>query len=68
MPQQPHCSLCSGELVREQKVEISVSPYPQCFTLAWVCRDCSAAFPIALGEGGIIRTAKPLYEHGRRLT
>ncbi len=26
-----------------EKVEISVSPYPQHFTLAWVCRDCSAA-------------------------
>ena len=65
MPQQPHCSLCSGELVREKNVEISVMPR-QRYALAWVCRDCSAAFPIALGEGGIIRTAKPLYEHGQR--
>jgi len=60
--------LCRGELVREANVEVSVTPHPQHYALAWVCRDCSTAFPIALGEGGVIRTAKPLYEHGRRFT
>jgi hypothetical protein len=32
------------------------------YTLAWVCTNCSAAFPIAVGKGGVIRKAQPLYE------
>ena len=53
-------------MVREKKVEISVTNGPQTFVLAWVCTQCSAAFPIAIGSGGIIREAKPLYERGVR--
>lgn len=66
MANDPRCSLCQGRLVRETKVEVSVIHSPITYPLAWVCSDCSTAFPIALGAGGIIREAKPLYEHGRR--
>jgi len=66
MANEPRCSLCQGRLIREKKVPVSVIHSPITYPLAWVCTDCSAAFPIALGSGGIIRKAKPLYEHGRR--
>lgn len=68
MPNTPTCSLCTGPLVKEKKVE--VDPAGQHtglrFALAWVCCHCSTAFPIALGSGGIIREAKPLYVDGVR--
>lgn len=34
--------------------------------MAWVCVDCSATFPIAVGSGGVFRKARPLYEDGQR--
>ena len=37
------------------------------YTLAWVCRQCSTAFPIAIGKGGVLRKPKPLYEDGKRV-
>lgn len=64
----PRCSLCEGDLVREKGVTIQAGgSNVLAYTLAWVCKDCSAAFPIAIGEGGVLRTAKPLYERGRRI-
>jgi len=68
MANEPRCSLCLGRLVREKKVDVSFTRTAITYPLAWVCTDCSAAFPIALGSGGIIREAKPLYEHGQRRT
>ena len=66
MANDPQCSLCQGRLVREKKVSVAVVRTPMTYALAWVCRDCSAVFPIALGSGGIFRKPKPLYEHGQR--
>jgi hypothetical protein len=67
MQEQPSCPLCRGDLVREQGVDIKVSgPGMLSYELAWVCERCSAAFPIAIGKGGIIRKARSLYEDGSR--
>jgi|GEM_PF-2685636 len=60
------CTLCQGRLVQETKVQLAVVNSPIRVALAWVCTQCSAAFPIAIGSGGIIRDAKPLYERGVR--
>ena len=65
MRKEQHCSLCQGKLVREEDVVIQVNALS--YTLAWVCTECSAAFPIATGKGGIIRRASPLYEDGKKL-
>lgn len=62
---QPRCSLCSGELTKETNVDLM--PGALVWALAWVCTDCSAAFPIALGQTAARnRTAKPLYEDGKK--
>jgi hypothetical protein len=66
MATEPRCSLCQGRLAQEKKVEVSVTHGPINYPLAWVCTQCSAVFPIALGSGGLIREAKPLYRDGVR--
>ena len=67
MTQDPICSLCQGPLVREKSVTIQAGGSNiLSYTLAWVCRHCSAAFPIATGKGGVIREAQPLYADGKR--
>jgi hypothetical protein len=66
MANEPRCSLCQGRLVQNKKVEVSVMNSPIIYPLAWVCIRCSTAFPIALGSGGMIREAKPLYQDGTR--
>ena len=68
MPTTPTCTLCSGTLVREEKVTIQAAGSNVIvWTLAWVCTSCSAAFPIATGSGGFVRKPTPLYENGFRL-
>jgi hypothetical protein len=37
------------------------------YTLAWVCSECSAAFPIAVGKAGLIKKPGPLYGDGGKL-
>jgi hypothetical protein len=62
---EPTCPLCAGSMEREKSV--FVGPNVQHFTLAWVCTHCSAAFPIAVGKGGLVRKAQPLYDRGNRI-
>ncbi len=64
---EPTCVLCSGRLVEETQVTIQAGGSGVlCYTMAWVCTNCSAAFPIAIGSGGVIRKPRPLYEGGKR--
>jgi hypothetical protein len=63
MRKRPVCPLCSSRLERHEEVVIEVAASDGLtFSLAWVCTDCSAAFPIAVGKGGLIRKARPLYQ------
>jgi hypothetical protein len=61
---EPTCPLCGGRMEREKNIAIQVNVY---FALAWVCTHCSAAYPIALGKGGLVRAAEPLYDRGKRI-
>lgn len=66
MRKNPTCSLCSGRLERHEEVMIQVGGSSGLtYTLAWVCTDCSAAFPIAVGKGGLLRKAQPLYKDSK---
>ena len=58
------CSLCNGELSREENV--CVSTVQLVYSLAWVCTDCSAAFPIAISSFGMFKKPKPMYEDGKK--
>ena len=65
---EPCCGLCSGRLALERDVVVCPGSYgPVLYTLAWVCTNCSAAFPIAIGKGGVIRPPEALYQNGRRI-
>ena len=61
----PTCVLCQGELACLEKVHVTRSDGAVAdYYLAWVCKMCSAAYPIAVRPkffGG----AKPLYEDGK---
>jgi hypothetical protein len=59
---EPTCSLCQGSLTQERAVQGEMFSY----TLAWVCKDCSAVFPIAVGTGKVLGKPKPLYTGGKR--
>jgi hypothetical protein len=60
----PTCPLCGGVLAVEKYVYISYER----FSLAWVCTQCSAAFPIALGKWGFLgQNPQPLYAWGERI-
>jgi hypothetical protein len=62
MGRDPVCPLCSGRLERQRDVTIQAGgSNVLAYTAAWVCADCSAAFPIAVGRGGVSRGARPLY-------
>jgi hypothetical protein len=63
MKNKPKCTLCSETLVLEKKVGIHVQA---AWFLAGVCTNCSAAFPVAIGEGGLVRPPTPLYVDGKR--
>jgi hypothetical protein len=62
---EPKCSLCGGRLVKEQNVLIAGFP-GQALRSAWVCVECSAAFPIAVRITWWSSTQAPLYEGGKR--
>jgi hypothetical protein len=63
MATEPKCSLCTGQLVRER--EVAVGHDQAELSLAWVCTQCSAAFPIAVRQS-IMRSFDPLYADGKR--
>ncbi len=63
MGKDPVCPLCSNRLERQEGVKIQAGgSNVLTYTLAWVCTNCSAAFPIAVGKGGVFRKARPLHE------
>ena len=66
MQREPACSLCGGRVVRESNVPVTpgISLY---FSLAWVCTQCSAAYPIAVGRRHFRVPSEPLYADGRRI-
>jgi hypothetical protein len=66
MQKEPICTLCGGQLVRESNV--SVTPgLSLFFSLAWVCTQCSVAFPIAVGVRHFRIPCEPLYQDGKRV-
>jgi hypothetical protein len=66
MQREPTCGLCGGRLVRESNV--SVAPgLPLYFDLAWVCTQCSAAYPVAVGRRRFRVPSEPLYQDGKRI-
>ena len=65
MPKTGKCPLCAGELKYNRNVTIWPGGAGRLqYPLAWVCVDCSVAYPIAIGSGGIVRKPRPLYEDG----
>ena len=65
MSSEPRCSLCSGQLAKENGVVVAVSLLS--YTQAWVCIQCSAAFPIAVAHKSVLGQFEPLYTDGKRL-
>ena len=65
MSSEPRCSLCSGQLVKETGVVVAVSLLS--YAQAWVCTQCSAAFPIAVAHKSVLGQFEPLYTDGKRL-
>jgi len=65
---EPTCPLCSGRLVRERKVKIGgEADGGPMYRLGWVCRECSAAWPIAIKTEGVFGTKEsPLFHRGER--
>jgi len=66
---EPTCALCSGALVEEKKVIVGIGEGSGNlrYRRAWVCRECSAAWPIAVKtEGVFAKTSKRLYRRGAR--
>jgi RNase P subunit RPR2 len=67
MIKEPVCQLCSGMLVTESNVTVQQgggSSYA--YILAWVCKNCSTASPIAVGSAGVFKGWKALWEKGVR--
>ena len=67
MAKEPKCQLCSGELVKESNVSIQdQAGLTVDYFLAWVCKDCGSAWPIAAHRKGIIKNWNPLWQDGKR--
>ncbi len=68
MSTEPICPLCSCAVVREENV--SVSPYwidPTVYSLAWVCKNCGACWPIAVAQTGLVkRRSHQMWHEGNR--
>lgn len=62
MKKNPTCPLCSGRLERHEEVVVEFATDGAGYTLAWVCTDCSAAFPIAVVKNGFFKKPQPLYK------
>jgi hypothetical protein len=68
MIKSPLCPLCSAVTVRESNVWVQTGG-SNClqYTLAWVCSNCSTAYPIAVTAPRLFgRMPEPLYEGGLR--
>ena len=62
MRKSPTCPLCSGRLERHEEVVVEFATDGTAYTLAWVCINCSAAFPIAVSKSGLFKKPQPLYK------
>ena len=58
----PTCPLCSGRLERHKEVVVAHGVDGTTYSFAWVCTQCSAAFPIAVSVGGFFGRAEPMYK------
>jgi hypothetical protein len=61
----PTCPLCSGEMERHEEVVIAFATDGMSFDFAWVCTECSAAFPIAIAKSGLFKKPQPLYKDSK---
>ena len=66
MQREPACSLCGGRLVRESNVPVSPG-LPLYVSLDWVCTQCSAAYPVAVGRRHFRVPCEPLDTDGQRV-
>jgi hypothetical protein len=46
---------------RHEEVVVAFATEGTTYDLAWVCTDCSAAFPIAVHKAGLFKKPQPLY-------
>jgi hypothetical protein len=64
---EPRCQLCSGMLSKESNVWMQTGgTNTLCYSLAWVCNDCGATWPIGLAGGGLFKSWNPLWANGKR--
>ena len=62
MKKQPTCPLCSGRMERHKDVVVSFGPDGTTYNFAWVCTNCSAAYPIAVDVSGFFGKTEPMYK------
>jgi hypothetical protein len=68
MSKEPTCPLCQGRMALERTHGLLVTLGTQHVGHAWVCVQCSAAFPVAIGRRGIFSpNPEPLYVDGVRI-
>lgn len=58
----PTCPLCSGALERQRDVIVANDSFGGSYYLAWVCIECSAAFPVACARK--FGQKQPLFRKG----
>ncbi len=69
MFQEPHCPLCSADLVKETDVWTQRSgQMAPSYAQAWVCKNCGTAWPIGLKGGSALRPKawKAIWAKGKR--
>lgn len=67
MAKEPACSLCTGALAKESDVWVQTGGSNTIqYSLAWVCKNCGTAWPIALKGGGLLTSWKQVWEGGQR--
>jgi hypothetical protein len=64
---EPVCPLCSGALSCESDVCIQTGgANTLAYSLAWVCKQCSATWPIGQKSGGLFKGWKPAWWNGKK--
>jgi hypothetical protein len=67
MAKKPTCVLCTGPLIKEKNAWIqNGGSNTLCYSLAWVCKDCGAAWPIAMTGAGLVSKSEQRWENGER--
>lgn len=62
MKKKPICPLCSGRMERHKEVVISYGTDGTTYNFAWVCTECSVAYPIAVNVSGFFGKTEPMYK------